>query len=207
MFAEVQRHSAHIPQWKREEVENIKNLIASHSSFGIAGVRGIPSNQLQMMRKNLRGLAKIKVCRNNLVFRALKESTNDIKRMEQYVEDQTALLFTDENPFRLYKILEQSKTAAPIKAGSIAPKDIVVENGTTPFPPGPIVGELQSVGIPAAIEGGKVVIRETKTIVKQGEVVDAKLASILARLEIYPIKLGLDGLLWVNRLPFYHKYL
>ncbi len=191
MATQVQ-HLNKIPKWKREEVENIKNLIASHSSFGIAGIRGIPSNQLQIMRKNLRGLAKVKVCRNNLIVRALEESEDDIKKMREYVEDQTALLFTNENPFKLYKILEESKISAPIKPGNIAPEDIVVEKGPTSFPPGPIVGELQSVGIPAAIEGGKVVIRETKTVAKQGEVVNAKLASILSRLEIHPIKLGLD---------------
>ena len=53
------------------------------------------------------------------------------------------------------------------KAGETAPEDIVIEKGPTSFKPGPIVGELQQAGIPAAIEGGKVRIRETKTVVKE----------------------------------------
>ncbi len=192
MAAETKHHSTHIPQWKKDEIENIKKLISAHSAVGIVGVHGIPSSQLQLMRKNLRGLADVKVCRNNLIYRALETSSDDVKQMNKYVEDQTALLFSNEDPFKLYRILDRGKASAPIKAGGIAPRDIVVQKGPTSFPPGPIVGELQSSGIPAGIEGGKVVIRETRTVAKKGDVVNAKLASILARLEIQPVELGLD---------------
>ncbi|GFO97454.1 acidic ribosomal protein P0 [groundwater metagenome] len=192
MSREGVHHSTHIPRWKQDEIEEIKKLITSYSSVGIVGVHGIPSSQLQLMRKNLRGLADVKMCRNNLIFRALDDSSDNIKPVSKYVVDQTALLFTNENPFKLYRILEKGKTAAPIKPGGIAPKEIVVHKGPTSFPPGPIVGELQGAGIPAGIEGGKVVIRETKTVAKAGDVVNAKLASILSRLEIHPVELGLE---------------
>ncbi len=192
MTTELAHQSIHIPKWKKDEIEDIKNLLTTHSSVGIVGVHGIPSSQLQVMRKNLRGLADIKMCRNSLIDRALDESSEDIKKIGKYVEDQTALLFTNENPFKLYKILDKGKTQAPIKAGAVSPKDIVIEKGPTSFPPGPIVGELTGAGIPAGIEGGKVVIRETKTVAKKGDVVDAKLASILARLNIRPVDLGLE---------------
>jgi large subunit ribosomal protein L10 len=192
MSREGIHHSIHIPKWKQDEVEEIKKLITSYSSVGIVGVHGIPSSQLQLMRKNLRGTADVKMCRNNLIFRALEDSSDAIKPVSKYVVDQTALLFTNENPFKLQKLLNKGKTAAPIKPGGIAPKDIVVQKGPTSFPPGPIVGELQGSGIPAGIEGGKVVIRETKTVAKAGDVVNAKLASILSRLEIHPVELGLE---------------
>jgi large subunit ribosomal protein L10 len=192
MSTEIAHHSIHIPKWKKDEIEDIKRLITTHSSVGIVGVTGIPSNQLQLMRKSLRGIADLKMCRNSLIDRALAESSDEVKQINKYVEDQTALLFTNENPFKLFKILEKGKTSAPMKAGGVAPKDIVVEKGPTSFPPGPIVGELTGSGIPAGIEGGKVVIRQTKTVAKKGDVVDAKLASILSRLEIHPMELGLD---------------
>lgn len=192
MSTELAHHSIHIPKWKKDEIEDIKRLITTHSSVGIVGVTGIPSNQLQLMRKSLRGIADLKMCRNSLIDRALAESSDEVKQINKYVEDQTALLFTNENPFKLFKVLDKGKTSAPMKAGGVAPKDIVVEKGPTSFPPGPIVGELTGAGIPAGIEGGKVVIRQTKTVAKKGDVVDAKLASILSRLEIHPMELGLD---------------
>jgi len=192
MTAESVHQSIHIPQWKKDEIEDLKRLLSTSPSIGIVGVHGIPSNQLQLMRKNLRGLANLKMCRNTLINRALDASSDNVKQMNRYVDDQTALLFTNENPFKLYKILEKGKTAAPIKAGGIAPRDIVVQRGPTSFPPGPIVGEMTAAGILAGIESGKVVIRETKTVARKGDVVDAKLASILARLDIHPVELGLE---------------
>jgi large subunit ribosomal protein L10 len=192
MSTEVAHHSIHIPQWKKDEIEEIKKNITSYSSVGVVGIRGIPSNQLQLMRKSLRGIADLKLCRNSLIDRALNESSSEVQQINKYVEDQTALLFTNENPFKLQRILLKGKTSAPIKAGAVSPKDIVVEKGPTAFPPGPIVGELTAAGIAAGIEGGKVVIRQTKIVAKKGDVVDAKLASILSRLEIHPMELGLD---------------
>ena len=208
MSTELAHHSIHIPKWKKDEIEDIKRLITSHSSVGIVGIHGIPSNQLQLMRKSLRGIADLKMCRNSLIDRALAESSDDVKQINKYVEDQTALLFTNENPFKLFKILDKGKTSAPIKAGAVSPKDIVVEKGPTSFPPGPIVGELTGAGIAAGIEGGKVVIRQTKTVAKKGDVVDAKLASILSRLEIHPMELGLDlRAVYENGMIYESKYL
>lgn len=191
MMAE-EHHTEHIPQWKKDEIEEIKSLIKSYPLFGIIGIAGIPAKQLQGMRRDLKDIAVLKVARNTLVKRALAESDEDVKRMADYIDVQTALVFTDQNPFKLYKLLEQSKSPAPIKAGAIAPKDIIVEAGPTSFPPGPILGDMQGAGIPAAIDGGSVVIRETKVVAKEGEAVSQKLAVMLTRLEIYPMEVGLN---------------
>lgn len=189
---EAIHHSEHIPQWKKKEIEDIKELINSYPLFGIVGVGGIPAKQLQSMRRVLKDLAVIKVSRNTLIKRALEESSPEHAEMVDFLEEQSALVFTNENPFKLYKLLENSKTPSPIKAGAVAPQDIKVEKGPTGFPPGPILGDLQSAGIPAAIDKGSVVISQDKVVAAKGEVVSQKLASMLARLEIYPVEVGLD---------------
>jgi large subunit ribosomal protein L10 len=186
-----EHHTTHIPQWKKDEVEAIKELIKEYPIFGVIGIGGIPAKQLQKMRRDLKGKAVLKVARNTLIRRALDESS-EVKDMEEYVDVQTALVFTEQNPFKLFKTLEKSKSPSPIKAGAIAPRDIIVEKGPTSFPPGPILGDMQAAGIPAAIDGGKVVIRETKAVAKEGEAVSQKLAAMLTRLEIYPMEVGLD---------------
>ncbi|WP_292468188.1 50S ribosomal protein L10 [Methanolobus sp.] len=188
---EEDHHSSHIPQWKKDEVEDIKKLIKQYPIFGVIGIGGIPAKQLQKMRRDLKDKAVLKVSRNTLIRRALDES-GDVKEMDEYVDVQTALVFTEQNPFKLYKTLEKSKSPSPIKAGAIAPRDIIVEKGPTSFPPGPILGDMQAAGIPAAIDKGKVVIKETKAVAKEGEAVSQKLASMLTRLEIYPMEVGLD---------------
>lgn len=67
------------------------------------------------------------------------------------MEGQVAVIATEMNPFKLYKILEDSKTSAPAKPGAIATDDIVIPEGDTGFEPGPFLGELQQVGIPAKL--------------------------------------------------------
>ncbi|RLG35711.1 50S ribosomal protein L10 [Methanosarcinales archaeon] len=186
------RHTTHIPQWKLDEVAEIKRLIEEYNVFGLVALRGISSGQLQKIRRETRGKLVIKVARNNLIRRALTDIGGEVTKMIDYIEDQTAIVYSNLNPFKLYDILESMKVPAPIKGGTVSPIDITIEKGPTPFNPGPIVGELQKAGIPAAIEGGKVVIKTTKTVVRAGETVSKELASMLTRLEIYPLTVGLD---------------
>ncbi|MDD2439342.1 MAG: 50S ribosomal protein L10 [Methanosarcinaceae archaeon] len=189
---EAEKRTEHIPQWKKDEIENLKELVQTHSIFGMVGIEGIFAPQLQKMRRDLKDVAVLKVSRNSLIKRALDELGEEIPEMKAFITKQTALIFTNENPFKLYKLLEGTKTPSPIKGGAIAPMDIVVEKGPTSFPPGPILGEFQSVGIPAMIEAGKVAIKETKVVCKEGDVVPQKLATMLSKLEIYPLEVGLD---------------
>ena len=95
------------------------------------------------------------------------------------------------NAFQLFAELEKTRTGRPAKAGDIAPNDIVIEEGPTTFPPGPIVGEFNSVGIPAKIDKGKVSIVKTVTAVEAGEPISADLGLMLSKLEINPIEIGL----------------
>jgi len=186
-----EHRSTHVPQWKKDEIEEIKALVKTYPVVGVVEMHKIPARQLQQMRVEFKGRAIIKMSRNTLMQRALSQSDEKIRPLGDFVEGQTALVFTQLNPFKLYKLLEKSKSPAPAKAGDVAPDDVIVERGATSFKPGPIVGELQNVGIPAAIEGGSVVIRESKTVAKAGETISPKLAEVLTRLGIYPMEVGL----------------
>lgn len=183
----------HVASWKKEEVESLKELIESHDVVGMANLSDIPAPQLQKMRRSLKDSAVVKMSRKTLMSLALSESKKEnIADLEGHMEGQPAMIFTDMNPFKLYKILEASKTEAPAKAGSVAPADIVVPKGDTAFKPGPILGELQKVGIPAKIDKGKIVITNDKTIVAEGETISKEIASMLTRLEIFPMEVGID---------------
>ena len=191
MAAEV-HHAEHIPQWKQDEIDNIKKLIQSHKVFGMVGIEGIIATKIQKIRRDLKDVAVIKVSRNTLIERALNQLGENVPGMNKYLDKQTALIFTNESPFKLYKVLEQTKTPSAIKGGAIAPVDIIVQKGPTSFPPGPILGDLQSAGIPASIEAGKVAIKETKVVCQAGQAVPQKLATMLSKLEVYPLIIGID---------------
>ncbi len=191
MAAEI-RHTAHIPEWKVKDVEELVEMIKKSRVVGIVGVREIPADNLQQMRGSLRGNVEIRMVRNTIARRALEASVPEIRQLADFIEDQTALLFSNDNPFKLNALLEKGKQPMPIKAGARAPKDIVIEAGVTSFSPGPMVGKLQAAGIPAAIKSGKVVINQNITLAKEGEVVSAKTADILKTMEIFPRNVGLE---------------
>ena len=183
----------HVAEWKKDEVASLKKLIESHEVVGMANLSDIPAPQLQKMRRTLKDSATLKMSRKTLMSLALKDCDKEnIVALEEHMDGQPALIFTNMNPFKLYKILEGSKTPAPAKAGSIAPEDIVVPKGDTAFKPGPILGELQKIGIPAKIEKGKIVITSDKKIVAAGETIPRDIASILTRLDIFPLEVGID---------------
>ncbi len=186
---------AHVAEWKKEEVNDLKELISSYEVVGVANLSDIPARQLQKMRQSLRDKATIRMSKKNLINLALDDSNSDkdnIVTLSEHMDGQPALIFTDMNPFKLFKILESSKTAAPAKAGSVPTEDIVVPKGDTGFPPGPILGELQQIGIPAKIDKGKIVVQKDQVVVKAGEEVSAKVAGILTRLDIMPMEVGID---------------
>ena len=184
-------YTRHLPAWKKTEVEEIKKNTAKYTLVGLVDMYGIPAAQVQQIRRNLRGKAVIKVMRNTLIEHALKEMGGKVSGLSKFISGHSAMIFSNDNPFRLFKQLEKTKTRMAAKAGETAPEDIVVEKGPTSFKPGPIVGELQQAGIPAAIEGGKVKIRETRTIVRKGAVISAKVADVMIKLGIKPMDVGL----------------
>ncbi|OPX64090.1 MULTISPECIES: 50S ribosomal protein L10 [unclassified Methanoregula] len=183
-------YTHHLPAWKKDEVEDIKKNAKLYKLVGLVDMYGIPAQQVQQIRRNLRGKAVIKVTRNTLIKHAFEEIGGDLKNLSKYISGHSAIIFTNDNPFKLFKQLEKTKTKMAAKPGEKAPEDIVIPGGPTSFKPGPIVGELQQAGIPAAIEGGKVKIRETKTVVKKGGVINAKLAAILVKLDVKPMDVG-----------------
>jgi len=184
-------YTRHLPAWKKTEIEEIKTNAAKYTLVGLVDMYGIPAAQVQQIRRNLRGKAVIRVMRNTLIEHALSEIGGKVAGLSKYISGHSAMIFSNDNPFKLFRQLEKTKTRMAAKAGETAPEDIVVEKGPTSFKPGPIVGELQQAGIPAAIEGGKVKIRETKTIVKKGAVISAKVAGVMIKLDIRPMDVGL----------------
>lgn len=185
----------HVAPYKAEAVKSLVREFEGSPVIGIVNIHGIPAPQFQAMRRKLLGRVKLTVSKNNLLRIALKEAASRKKGLEglsEAIAGQTAVVTADINPFRLFKEMEATKTKAPARGGEVAPDDLWVREGDTPFKPGPIVGELQKAGVPAAIERGKVVIKKDKLLVKAGDRIPRDVAQVLTRLEIYPLTVGLD---------------
>jgi large subunit ribosomal protein L10 len=181
---------------KTDRVAGLARTITEHSLTALVGVRGVPANALQSMRRSLRARGHpIVVAPNSAIRHALGNAAAErpaLKPLLDQVTDQTALLSAEGNPFSLYQELAQTRSPTPARGGEIAPNDIFVPGGATSFKPGPIVGELQHAGFPAAIEKGKVVLKRDTTIVRAGQPISREVATLLTRMDIRPLEVGLD---------------
>lgn len=187
------KKQAHVSETKKKLVKEFTELINKYPIVAIVNVENLPARQLMIMRRNLMGKAEIRMTKGRLLSIALEKSNKpDIAELKKHMDGMPALLVSEESPFKLFKTLKKSSSPAPIKAGQKAPIDIVVPAGGTGFAPGPIIGELGSFGIKAGIEGGKIAIKADKVVAKEGDVVNAKLAAILQRLQIFPMMIGLN---------------
>ncbi|MGV8171563.1 MAG: 50S ribosomal protein L10 [Candidatus Woesearchaeota archaeon] len=189
----IKKGRTHVSESKSNAVKTLAHTIDQYPVIAVINLENLPAKQMQKMKTKLRKDLEIKVAKKSIIQYALKMSTKkDITKLSEYLIGSPALLLSKENPFRIHKLLKQNKSSAAIKPGQITPKDLMIPAGPTPFAPGPIIGELGMLKIKAGIEGGKVVIKEDAHVAKKGDVVNDKLSSLLMRLGVEPMEIGLN---------------
>ena len=185
---------------KIETVKQVTEMVKQHPVVGILDMHALPARQLHHIRSKLRGQATIRMVKKRLINLILKNSgLKDIETLTQYIQGEPALLLSKENPFKLARIIEESKSSAFAKPGDIAPHDIVVKAGPTPLPPGPAIGDFQKLKIPAGVEGDKIAVKQDTVVAKEGDEISPQLAAMLSKLGIEPMEIGLNLLaVWEN---------
>jgi large subunit ribosomal protein L10 len=185
--------SQQILQEKIGEVEEIAELVRKHKVIGIASLQKVRAAQLQAFKKNLAGTVYMRVFKNTLMRRAVENCKErpELSKLMEYLTGPNVYLLTDLNPFNLVLMLEKGKVKTTAKSGDIAAFDVVVPAGNTGQPPGPIISQLNAVGLPTRIESGSVWVNKDTLVVKKGEVISERLASILSKLGIKPVEAGL----------------
>jgi len=178
---------------KAEEVEEIKSLIQQYKAIGVARLEKVRAAQLQELRKKLEKSAYLRVVKNTKIKRAIAEckDKSGLEKLEGYLSGSNIFLFTDLNPFKLVFLLEKSRVKTTAKAGDIAAFNVTVPAGNTGLPPGPIISQFTAVGLPTRIEAGSVWVSRDTMVAKKGDVITARLASVLSKLGIKPVEVGL----------------
>jgi large subunit ribosomal protein L10 len=191
-------------QEKAAEVAEIMKLLRQYRVIGVASLQKVRASQLQELKKKFQKDAYVRVIKNTLMKRAIEnvEEKRELKKLEKYLTGPNVFLFTNMNPFKLALLLEKSKVRLIAKAGDVASFDVIVPAGNTGLPPGPIISQLNAVGLPTRIESGSVWITKDTLVARKGETISEKLASVLSKLGIKAVEAGLtlkavydDGLL------------
>jgi large subunit ribosomal protein L10 len=186
--------SQQVLQEKVDEVERIKQLLVRYKVIGVAGLQKVRASQLQELKKSLADKVYMKVIKNTLMRIAIEncKEKRELQKLCEHLTGSNVYLFTNLNPFTLALILEKGKVKTTAKAGDIAAFDVIVPAGNTGQPPGPIISQLNAVGLPTRIESGSVWISKDTLVVRKGEVIDERLASVLSKLGIKPVEAGLS---------------
>jgi len=203
MSETVQVQRKHNPK-KAETVERVTELAKKYPVIAVTLLSKVRSTQLMAVRKALRGHAEVYVAKNKLAILGLKSA--GIKNADQllsHLSGQNALIFSTYDPFKLFLTLDKSHVYLHARAGDKAPNDIIVPAGNTSLPAGPVLSEFREAGISTKIEGGSIWVNKDSVALKKGGEVTPKLASLLSKLNIKPIRAGLtialayeDGLIY-----------
>jgi large subunit ribosomal protein L10 len=207
MSETVQLQKKHNPK-KSEAVDRVTELAKKYPVLAVTSLSKVRSTQLMAVRKALRGHAEVFVVKNKLAILGLQNA--GIKNADQLLSQltgQNALIFSTYDPFKLFLTLDKSHVYLHARAGDKAPNDIIVPAGNTNLPAGPVLSEFREAGIQTKIEGGSIYINRDSVALKKGGEVTPKLASLLSKLNIKPIRAGLtialayeDGLIYAGDL-------
>lgn len=186
--------TAKAPPAKKSQAKRIIDLAKAYPIIGVADMENLPAPQLQRMREQLRSQVEIFMTKKRIMLKAIDtiKDKPGFEKMKEHMKGMPALIFTKENPFSLFKALKKSKSKAPARAGQLAPRDIIIPAGPTPFTPGPIIGELGALGIKAGVEGGKIAVKVDSMVCAEGKPISDKLAGLLLKLGIEPMEIGLN---------------
>ena len=177
-------------QQKSEFVAQASKDLKGYKSVAIIALGGIPDRLLQLSRNRMKGEAKFILGRKTLLTKIL-ESDARTKGLVKYLEDTSAIVLTNSDPFELYGKLKENALRLKAKPNQKALDAITIKGGETTLQPGQAVTELKQAGIDVQIQKGKVVIAKDK-VIKPGEVVTGAMAKALHSLNITPFTVSIE---------------
>ena len=178
---------------KPMEVEKIAKMLNDYSVIGVLDMHKIPGKQLQKIRDNLRGNVVIKMSKKGILMRSIHGcDKKNIDTLKEHITREPALILTNEDPFKLFKMIKQNRARAKAKVGDIVKADIMIPKGPTELPPGPAISTLQKAGLKTGVQQGKIAVMQDKVVLKAGEAVTEEIASVFSLLKIEPMEIGLE---------------
>ena len=184
----------HIPQWKLDEIDHLLDLFKKYKNIAVIEVAHIHDQQIQSMRKLLRGKAVFRMSKKSLQLRAIEQFKEDSKKpnldeLASHIPGQSSLVFSNLDLFELKNIFLKNEWMVPAKPNDITPVDIWVPAGDTGLPTGQVISELNMIlRLPTRIQNDTIWIREATRTHKAGDFVNVKQAAVLKKLGIAPIE-------------------
>jgi large subunit ribosomal protein LP0 len=178
---------------KQNYFAKLIQLLDEYPKIFIVGADNVGSAQMAKIRHALRGKAVLLMGKNTMIRKAIRGHLDNNKKLEvllPHVFGNIGFVFAKDDLGEVKKKLTELKVAAPAKAGTIAPSDVIVPAGPTGMEP-TMTSFLQALNIQSKITRGQVEIISDVFLIKEGAKVGASESNLLAKLDIKPFKYGL----------------
>ena len=180
------------PKKKTQMYQTLQELPKKYKVMALVRMEKVRASQLLPLRKKLQGKVEIVSIKDKVAQRALEKlDLGGIEKMKEMLTGQCLFRVTDMSPFELNIFLSKNKILLPARGGDIASMDVIVQPKNTGIAPGPMLTEFKENKIPTKIDQGTIWILKETTPVKKGDVISAKLAALLGKLDVKPIEAGI----------------
>ncbi|MGB9598882.1 MAG: 50S ribosomal protein L10, partial [Minisyncoccales bacterium] len=147
---------------KREEkialAEEIAKEMKNYKTVGLIDLFKLPTKEFKEIRKALENKAKIKVVKKSTLKFACEKAGEEYKKLLDLEFYQIGIIFSNENPFSLFKEISSLEIETFAKENDIAEEDIWVYSGPTQIKAGPSISEFAKLKIPAGVEAGFIAV-------------------------------------------------
>jgi large subunit ribosomal protein L10 len=197
---------------KIAQAEELSGRISAAKVVAIVDLTTTPGSHISSLRKKLGNDANILVRKKAVIERALAKAAETVPTLSGLAEfvarAQPALILSSIDAFKLQGRIAKAKVPARAKPGRIPTKDIIVPAGDTGLPPGPAIGDLQKINLPAKIQKGKIVVEKETIVTKAGEAVTKDVSDALLKLGLEPFETELNVLAaWQDGVVYRHEIL
>jgi len=178
---------------KQAYFSKLNDLLKDYHRIMIVGADNVGSNQMQKIRKSLRGKGILLMGKNTMVrkaIRGLAESDENLSYLLPYVKGNVGLIFCKDDLNGIKKVISENKVPAPARVGAFAPSDVIVPAGPTGMEPTQ-TSFLQALNIPSKIVKGQVEIISDVKLLAAGQKVGSSESALLQKLGIKPFQYGL----------------
>lgn len=170
-------------------------LLEEYSQILVAAADNVGSNQLQNIRRGLRGDSVVLMGKNTMMKRTIRmhtEKTGNTAYLNliPLLQGNVGLIFTKGDLKEVKEEVAKYKVGAPARVGLVAPIDVVVPPGNTGLDPSQ-TSFFQVLNIPTKINKGTVEIITPVELIRKGDKVGSSEAALLAKLGIRPFSYGL----------------
>jgi len=178
---------------KAEYFEKLNKLLDNYSKIFLVEADNVGSNQMHKIRISLRGSAVILMGKNTMIRKAIRARLQTFPALEKilsHVTGNIGFVFTNSDLRSTRDLLLKERTAAPAKAGALAPSDVFIEAQNTGMGPEK-TSFFQALGIATKISKGTIEIISQVHLIKKGDKVGPSEATLLNMLGISPFTYGL----------------